>query len=282
MIGFGQYTGQDEYEAESEQCIIKERTPSPMYNLPNELIYEVLNKINTADLLSVRTTSSYLSSVANLILASRMNKDILMYKLDLVKSKAHMIELEETLRPHLTHYRQFLSNLNTTEVSEVAWYKTCPTELHTVSTCLVLLKNGGLTQEDPSIPSHGQSISWPSVKKQLNRRDFKDWFTSLSTTVDAISYTGVKQVEAIIQRDQDITYERLREVSEPGYRLLIVVAAVLQYANLSEAIRSEERTMGGLSKGLVRSEVFVGFCARLAVGCDLPFLPVQQEIEKGV
>jgi hypothetical protein len=142
-----------------------------------------------------------------------------------------------------------------------------------------MLNNGGINNKDPTV-SHatpdGQSISWNSVKK-MSARSIKEWFIGLST----IDYFGVMQVEAIIQRDQDITYERLLEVSNPSYRLLIVVAAMLQYANLSEGIKIEQRSMNALKKSLLRSEVFVGFLASPQISCQsiLPFLP-QQQLEK--
>lgn len=255
-----------------EHLVLKERTPSPLYNLPNELVYEVLNKVASSDLLSIRLTSSYLCRLANLILSSRKAKETQKLKLDYLVTKSAKNDLEQTLSPHLTHYRQFLSNLNTTEIAEAAWYKIAPSELHTVCTTLVILYNSGIDEEVP----HGQSLSWSTVKKSMSTRTFKDWFRALSTGVNQINYRGVKQVEAIIQRDQDITYERLREVSNPGYRLLIVVAAVLQYSNLNESILVEVRTLKGLEGRLRRNEVFMGYlAASQSISCQsmLPFLP---------
>ncbi|KAJ3011001.1 UNVERIFIED_CONTAM: hypothetical protein HDU68_001871 [Siphonaria sp. JEL0065] len=99
--------------------------------------------------------------------------------------------------------------------------------------------------------------TWASVKKQMTRYDFKNWVSNLRTNVDKIPYAAVKRVEYIIMHDQNITYERLREVSRPGYSLLIVVAACLQYGNISEDVKVKVREVGGVEEKLRVGRLFL-------------------------
>jgi hypothetical protein len=62
----------------------------------------------------------------------------------------------------------------------------------------------------------------------MQKSEFKAWFLNLNSAVNDVSIEATQQVENIIRLDPFITYERLREVSLAGYRLLIKVAAVLQ------------------------------------------------------
>jgi hypothetical protein len=66
----------------------------------------------------------------------------------------------------------------------------------------------------------------------MQRYDFKRWFLALDTSVESIPMPATVFVEHIIRMDPLITYERLRDVSLAGYRLLIKVAAALQVLNV--------------------------------------------------
>ena len=57
--------------------------------------------------------------------------------------------------------------------------------------------------------------------------------------------------------DPNITYERLREVSTAGYKMLIVVAAVLQYAGIAEELRGLKRKCVGFESSVGSTKLFV-------------------------
>jgi hypothetical protein len=91
----------------------------------------------------------------------------------------------------------------------------------------------------------------------MTRYDFKTWLTNLRVGVDYIPLSHVTKVEKIIMMDPAITYERLREVSRSGYRLLIVVAACLQYVKIAEGLRGLRREVVVLEKKLGRYQMFL-------------------------
>ncbi|KAJ3214987.1 hypothetical protein HDU67_001004, partial [Dinochytrium kinnereticum] len=213
-------------------------------------------------------------------------------------------DTEKEKRPHLRHYRQFLRNITTNEITEATWYATPPEELKTVCECLCILKGSPTFQlrksatlpsaaSLPSLPSAVAStssssssssadatstpsaqsaashhppatapaatteddpppMSWSQIKKTMTRYDFKTWLTNLRVGVDYIPFPNVKRVERIIMMDPNVTYERLREVSMAGYKLLIIVAACLQYCAISEDLRVRRRDMVALEKRLGR------------------------------
>jgi hypothetical protein len=57
--------------------------------------------------------------------------------------------------------------------------------------------------------------------------------------------------------DPNITYERLREVSTAGYKMLIVVAAVLQYVGIAEDLRELKRKCIGFETSVGSARLFV-------------------------
>ncbi|KAJ3255819.1 hypothetical protein HDU77_003507 [Chytriomyces hyalinus] len=111
-----------------------------------------------------------------------------------------------------------------------------------------------LYTEDPSV---GVPQTWASIKKNMSRYEFKNWVLNLRSNVDKIPYAAVKRVEYMIMHDQSITYERLREVSRPGYSLLIVVAACLQYGNISEEVKSKSREVVACEEQLRKGRLFL-------------------------
>ncbi|KAJ3233842.1 hypothetical protein HDU81_001962 [Chytriomyces hyalinus] len=111
-----------------------------------------------------------------------------------------------------------------------------------------------LYTEDPSV---GVPQTWASIKKNMSRYEFKNWVLNLRSNVDKIPYAAVKRVEYMIMHDQSITYERLREVSRPGYSLLIVVAACLQYGNISEEVKAKSREVAACEEQLRKGRLFL-------------------------
>jgi hypothetical protein len=113
------------------------------------------------------------------------------------------------------------------------------------------------------VPSSLQSTQssntadWALLKKSMSKFDFKNWFIHLNTNVDSIDIQDVYRVEHIIRLDPTITYERLRDVSQIGYKLLIVVAACLQYVKIYTELEAKKRELDTFNYKLVKSNKFL-------------------------
>ncbi|KAJ1561638.1 hypothetical protein HK405_003299 [Cladochytrium tenue] len=202
---------------------------------------------------------------------------------------------EREKRPLLRHYKGFLRNggLGPRDLAEAVGYSVPPDELKTVCECLCILKNGAPVPASPpspplspepsgkssslavlaagdlhasasepaadSIPSDStyDPMTWPKIKLQMCTTDFKAWLSNLRVGVDHLSPLSVKRVERIIMLDPSITYERLRDASTAGYKVLIVVAACLQYGNISEDLRARRRRAVLLERRRSRIVAFI-------------------------
>eukprot|EP00842_Homolaphlyctis_polyrhiza_P006291 jgi/Hompol1/6663/HPOL_001287-RA len=189
-------------------------------------------------MLVMRQTNQRLSAIAASVMARRLAQPVRMLADTTRALEASHKALLAIKQPQLAHYRQFLAaGTTTTEIAEAAWYSVPPQELHTVCECLCIL-NGALgSAAGPAEAGPGRTpVAWTKLRRVMARFDFKAWAANLTETVAHISPENVRRVEAIIRMDPLITYERLREVSHTGYRLLIVVAACLQYVNIHKEV----------------------------------------------
>lgn len=214
----------------------KPKLPAVPYyiSLPMELYYEILKYCTTKSLLQFRLVSKSTMAIANSLLC----KSLLVPFIDLsIKTRTLEIEYnsaQDTQRPLLEHYRGFLNppTLND-DLTEVVWYTNVREELKVVLECLCRLKGGVMLPDN-------ERMHWPEIKNMLKKSDFRLWISSLLTNVEFIKILDTKKVEQIIRVDPLITYERLREVSTAGYRLLIVVAACLQFSSISYELTGKQ------------------------------------------
>ncbi|KAJ3090178.1 hypothetical protein HK102_004483 [Quaeritorhiza haematococci] len=225
---------------------------SPFLRLPNELLLGILSYLPTQTLATVRSVSRRLKSLSELFLIRTFS-----YRVSDLTIEKESWDRKYTLlmagkEPHLLHYRGFLNGLGNSEVTEVSWYASPPQELMTVCECLCILKEGTLR-------TRGGRLPWPTVKKIMSRYDFKMWLANLREGVERIDMAAVRVVEEIIRSDHSITYERLREVSMPGYKLLIVVAACLQYCGVADELKACKRVLTGVDRRLKRANMFLGY-----------------------
>ncbi|KAI8808489.1 hypothetical protein BJ742DRAFT_668086, partial [Cladochytrium replicatum] len=238
--------------------------------LPNELLLLVFAKTDTSVLLTMRYSSTRMKRLVEVVLASRLESTTTELSVRRTLSAKRFFEAEKVKRPHLRHYRQFLRNISTNEITEATWYTTPPPELQTVCECLCILKgtnsfsvgmgnNGTATTTSTSSPGRSRtpSMTWPTIKKLMTRYDFKTWLTNLRMGVDHIPYAAAKRVERIIMLDPSITYERLRDVSMAGHKLLIIVAACLQYCTISEDLRIKSRELSTIDRSLDRAALLL-------------------------
>ena len=252
---------------------------STIPSLPTELLLHILSELSIPDLCITRLVSRRFRHLSNLTLAPRIEEIVEEMEAQREKLHEHVTESEVTKRPMLRHYRQWLRNVHSHEITEATWYANPPKELKVVCECLCILKG---VKEPPksslsSTPSKSSSspsfsstpdssdeidittdrLSWTTIRKHMSRYDFKTWITSLRTTVDTIPFPAIRRVEQIIIRDPNITYERLREVSTAGYNLLILVAACLQYCAIAEDLKVKKSEFFELDKGVARLEMFL-------------------------
>ncbi|KAJ3044000.1 Dynein heavy chain 10, axonemal [Rhizophlyctis rosea] len=231
--------------------------------LPNELILSLLEHLPTKTLLTTRLVSRRFRRLSNLVLSPRIESSLTTLEQQRQESDAQVRETEITKRPMLRHYRQWLRNASSHEVTEATWYAKPPEELKVVCECLCILK--GVKEPRKSSPSPPSSsstseedpLSWHTIRKTMSLYSFKTWLTSLRTQVDQIPYPAIQRVEQIIISNPLITYERLREVSTAGYNLLILVAACLQYCAIAEELKRQKAEFVELDRGCARLEMFL-------------------------
>ena len=219
------------------------RNPTPIPRIPNEIYMLILKKSNIKELASLRQVSHLIKDLAEILLSSRLTIIIKHQTTVFDIANTNYTKTHAQLNPQLDHYKNFLVNLSANEIMECTWYSSPPIELATVCACLCILKQGDkpssrVALSDPRVANH--SWAWSDCKKLMGRYDFKNWFMNMNENVKSITLENVRKVERIIQQDQSITYERLREVSTAGYKILIVVAAVLQYVSVAKDLNKEK------------------------------------------
>ncbi|KAJ3159885.1 Dynein heavy chain 10, axonemal [Irineochytrium annulatum] len=228
--------------------------------IPNELILFIFSFCPTSTLLKTRLSSRRLKLLTDATLQPRLHA--LIVNLSAAQEDAEELYsvAERERRPHLRHYRNFLRNTTTSEVTEATWYASPPQELKTVCECLCILSGDvvdGKKQTEPISSTEPASLPWSTIKRHLSRASFKTWLTTLRASAHLIPISSIKRVERIIMLDANVTYERLREVSMAGYRLLIIVAACLQYCTIAEEVDGRRRVRDEVEGRLERVKGFM-------------------------
>ncbi|KAI8894983.1 hypothetical protein BC833DRAFT_567863 [Globomyces pollinis-pini] len=202
-----------------------------IYYLPNEVWTRVFQYAKFKSLLELRKSNKLFKKLANLVLASQLYQPFikLVHHTNVQTLSYQTLRVEKI--PHLNHYR-------------VIWFSNPPVELQTVCECLCRLKAT-------------ERMNWTDIRKIMKKSDFKLWLLCLSTNVDSISIKNTRKVETIIRLDPLITYERLRDVSMAGYRLLILVAASLQYNSIADELVTKRLGVAELEEGLEKMAYFL-------------------------
>jgi hypothetical protein len=202
----------------------------PVVHLPQELWLAVFQNLPAVALLNTRTVSKKWKALSNAVLAERLRSPLVDLSIKARQARLELKALKVEREPQLDHYREFLTAPGNAEnLSEVLWYSNVPPEVQTVCECLVRLR-GGIALPD------SERMAWADIKRIMKKSDFKLWLHCISTNVEFVNISDTRKVEQIIRLDPTITYERLRDVSMAGYRLLIVVAASLQFSSISDEI----------------------------------------------
>ncbi|KAI9007352.1 hypothetical protein BC832DRAFT_523881, partial [Gaertneriomyces semiglobifer] len=223
--------------------------------LPTELLYAIFEVADTQSLCMLRATCSRFDAIATVVLLARVKQRIAGLQVEHAAAARvyKLTEMEQT--EYLLHYQGFLVNIPSSLIDEAQWYHMPPEEVQTVCECLCILQgdiyaiaeNKPVTSRVEVLPK--TRFSWSTIKKSMARPSFKRWIQQLPTTgVDKIPFTNVKIVERIIMRDPQVTYERLRVVNRVGHRLLIIVAACLQYCTIKEDLKVKRATLKYLDR----------------------------------
>ncbi|KAJ1554993.1 hypothetical protein HK405_003489 [Cladochytrium tenue] len=236
------------------------RTPA---QLPPELHLAILSFAPTPAVLQFRLASRASRAIADAVLGSRTAVAAAQLGERRSVAEDRLAAAEAEWLPLLRHYAGFLGGSGgaTTAVAdaaEAAWYASPPDELKTVCECMCILHlgDGGGGNESP--------MAWAAIRKHMARYDFRSWLSNLRTRVSGIAPGAVRRVEAVIVSNAAITYERLRDVSTPGYKLLIVVAACLQHARAAGELRARRGETEAARRLAERMEAFRGALERRA------------------
>lgn len=219
--------------------------------LPVELWLQILSNLSLKDLKTFRLTSSKWMPYSNFLINKTLTPRFSALESERIDLNEILASVTLHKLPELTHYKSFLTDPNIVEsMEEAQWIVVAPVEVQTICECLVRLY--GAIEEDDST-----RISWLNIRCIMRLDDFKTWLVSLSDNVDHVPYQYAQDVEQIIRTDPAITYERLRIVSNAGYRLLIAVAAILQYSSISEEILRRTREVAELDVSIEKSVTFL-------------------------
>ncbi|KAI9101255.1 hypothetical protein DFS34DRAFT_562169, partial [Phlyctochytrium arcticum] len=234
---------------------------------PTEIVLILMEHMTTRELCKTRYVSKSFAAMVSVILTPRVLSRIGNLTVDMVHANTAYTALERSKLPDLHSSRQFLRDIPLTEVKEATWYATPPAEMQTICECLcILFGQAGSTQNRRSsnkasshlddMPEVDAPLPWSTIKKIMSRYDFKTWLMNLRTGVDFIPAAQIKKVERILMVDPQITYERVREVSMAGYRLLILVAACWQCGTIMEDLRVMRKAVQTLETKVVNAQQF--------------------------
>lgn len=224
--------------------------------LPTEIVLTLLAYLSTTELSLLRSTNRHIKQLVDWILVKDFKIRVSALHLEYKHAHTKYVDRELAMKPHLRHYKSFLTQISMLEVNEAMWYASPPSELQTVCECLCLLFE---PENSEHIQEENNRMSWLSIRKTMGKYEFKQWVQALSTNAHKISFKNAKIVEKMIAGDSSITYERLRNVSLSGYKLLIYVAACLQYCTISQDLKTHFNLQEELSTRLNNSKNFLSY-----------------------
>jgi len=233
------------------------KTISYQATLPNELILHTLSHLSIADLCATRSVNRRWNTLADVLLKARLVEAVKTQTEEAKAQRETLLALQAEKQPLLNHYGEFLLHMTGSELPESVWYTSPSAELQTVCECLCILKGCVPRRKSESVDNPLPPMTWLTIRKHMTRFDFKSWMINLRSMVDFVQIHNVKRVENIIMHDPTITYDRLREVSRVGYRYLIVVAAILQYCTIQDAVKVQLKATQSADKILYSNTQFL-------------------------
>jgi len=226
-------------------------------SLPSEIAIKIFTLLSTSDLLVARMASHLWKDRIHSLLINRTIVQLRKVQDEAQTQSMQLISVEGERKVPLAHYGEFLNNLSGSEIAEAVHFNNPPVELKSVCECLCILKGSEELLAYKRHTAGNKAIPWALIKKQMVKSDFRSWLINLRQNVDIVHIDNVKRVSQIIIQDPLITYDRLREVSLTGYRLLIAVAAVLQYRQILEEIKVFKAAVSVLQNKVKRNIRFL-------------------------
>jgi hypothetical protein len=219
--------------------------------MPRELWLEIFEFCSVASLLNARSVNKAWNVLANDILAARLKNELLEVCVLSRNQEIDYKAIKQNCEAELGHYRDFLNVPGTVEnLSEVISYINVQHEVQMVCECLVRLRGGVATP-------YTERMTWKDIRTRMKKSDFKIWLYNLSINVEFIDLEDIHKVENMIRFDVTITYERLRDISLAGYRLLILVAACIQFSIVSNRLSEKKVKTEALQRKLVNASKFM-------------------------
>ncbi|KAI9010123.1 hypothetical protein DFJ74DRAFT_338223 [Hyaloraphidium curvatum] len=278
--------------------------PRPPPRLPNETLLAVFAELGAPDLLTLRRVSRRFKALAEFLLADVLQAQVVEGARARKLAVAALRELEREKRPRMLHYRcrtrpacyapadraslssvhrcpahrTFLQPMTFQEINELRFMRDPPHEVRVVCACLSLLYSQpvvlpGQTEED-AVQAAGD---WGQVRKVMASRAFRSWLVNLEPGVDEVPLANVRPVEKIIMNDAHISYQNVRRINQPAYKLLIVVAAIIQIVNIQDELRTKRRACQTIESRLSRSSYLLGCIG----GPRKPLAPAPDEEDEG-
>ncbi|KAJ3353251.1 hypothetical protein GGF32_003154 [Allomyces javanicus] len=211
-------------------------------------------------LLALRRTSRSCRTAADAHLAPLVTRAIATLTAAESLARDESLAAHLAARPTLQHNRRFMRYLTRAHLVELAALQAPPPDLQRVVEALIRIRGVDLADKR-ALPMRGVVVvhseptrnavpwrnyapgtaPWSLVRRELTRPVVRGWVASLAAhVVDAThrppwDRKGVAAAREILET-LDTTYERMRQVSQPGFHALVVVAACIQYAEAMDAV----------------------------------------------
>ncbi|KNE63699.1 hypothetical protein AMAG_08795 [Allomyces macrogynus ATCC 38327] len=223
-------------------------------------IHQTEDRTRLSTLLAVRRTSRLCRTAADAHLASLVTRAIATLTAAESLARDESLAAHLAARPTLQHNRRFMRYLTRAHLVELAALQAPPPDLQRVVEALIRIRGVDLADKR-ALPMRGVVVvhseptrnaapwrnyapgtaPWSLVRRELTRPVVRGWVASLAAhVVDAMhrppwDRKGVAAAREILET-LDTTYERMRQVSQPGFHALVVVAACIQYAEAMDAV----------------------------------------------
>ncbi|KNE64881.1 hypothetical protein AMAG_10214 [Allomyces macrogynus ATCC 38327] len=223
-------------------------------------IQQTEDRIRLSTLLALRRTSRSCRTAADAHLAPLVTRAIATLTAAESLARDESLAAHLAARPTLQHNRRFMRYLTRAHLVELAALQAPPPDLQRVVEALIRIRGVDLADKR-ALPMRGVVVlhseptrnavpwrnyapgtaPWSLVRRELTRPVVRGWVASLAAhVVDAThrppwDRKGVAAAREILET-LDTTYERMRQVSQPGFHALVVVAACIQYAEAMDAV----------------------------------------------
>eukprot|EP00835_Amoeboradix_gromovi_P005441 NODE_510_length_7452_cov_0.223990.p2 type:complete len:250 gc:universal NODE_510_length_7452_cov_0.223990:5216-5965(+) len=198
------------------QIKIQKRDKTPPA-LPIDVVIFIIQHLNFEDLMEFRLVNKEFNLASNYILKKRSLEQLSETKRALHEAECNYAIVKQSIMPDIHNNLEFLKDQENIQrvYSQFGQHKDNISNL--IVQCLAELY-------DTNLP-----------RTHFKNRKFKKWFFNLELSVEEITDTQVSRAEDII-RDNDITYELARSKGQFAFRLLIIVAALLELQKLRTTI----------------------------------------------